>query len=220
MHDESVLRIEGHMAVQGLYEVLSGMAEKAKLVGWCFDAHYETRRQSSNVSDDVSSRSKNASKYTTGDLSFPLLLARSAFLNSTVERLTTKFAGAVQTSKHGLSHDTTTTVSSVQQLELSGWILPCAARDQCIALKRLALRHQHRSFSVRFKVDDHTRDFVKMTAHAETSESCAVAHEISWTTSAAEERIEGDREAPESSELTGTFEFATRPVRTTTHPVR
>lgn len=123
---ESLIRVEGHTNVGGLYDMLLTMVDRAGILGWV-----QTLKDAV-----VPARAGDRSSMTSDDT--PQLLARRPFLYSSLQTQSISFAGRVVSTRERrqVVH---------QQLELSGWMLPCAVKEQCEALALLSAIHEFKS---------------------------------------------------------------------------
>jgi len=108
--DHTVVRIEGHANIGGLYEILI--------------------QDSTRV---------------------PILLSRSAFLNSRCSSARLGYVGSVNIAAGQSAH-------THPRVEVKGWLLPCATRGLCHAL---ATAGNVSSFEAKFKVDKATAVFAR-----------------------------------------------------------
>lgn len=153
-----MIRVEGHTHIGGLYDILLTIVDRAGILGWA-----QTLKDAA-----VPARAGDRTGMTTDDT--PQLLARRPFLYSSLQTQNISFAGRVVStrgtstppSRHALARDlctrlhpslTAVTISGPsdrrqvvhQQLELSGWMLPCAVKEQCEALALLSAIHHYKS---------------------------------------------------------------------------
>jgi len=164
---DSLVCVEGHVDIGGLYEVILSMAERALTLGWGTTggglggatglgtappgvSRDTLALTSSSLSSSSSTTSLSSSSIsaTTGGVAeslhggaheAPRLLARAPFLHATLEALRIQFAGSVMA-----AHGDKSTVH--QQLELSsGFLLPCAVQQQCESLALLGKARHYAS---------------------------------------------------------------------------
>lgn len=125
---ETLVVVKGHVAVGGLFELILGLSERAAAQGWgtAFSGLvFETRDGGGVDRADMGSRQLFMSKA-------PVLLSKGAFLNSSITKATVNFVGSVIDTTGGERR-------RKHQLEMSGYVLPCAFKDQCLAVSRAAM---------------------------------------------------------------------------------
>ena len=186
---DSLICVEGHVDIGGLYEVILCMAERALALGWGttgggLGGAAGAGRETSSAASSSSAAATTAVVALSGgsgaaDSSYggaheaPCLLARSPFLHATLETLKIQFAGSVMA-----AHGDKSTVH--QQLELtSGYLLPCAVQQQCEALAMLGKARHHTSQKPR-ETSAGPHFFARLAMDESTAELC---EHPEWATS-------------------------------------